>query len=99
MLFAYFSASWLRSGQTLAMKTWRIRLVGKVNNVIVVVKVFVVLAVIACGIMYIKTANWVPFIPENTGEFIDHFGHPVTVLAVANGAVEPRRGVMQSLPL
>lgn len=27
VLFAYFSAFWLRSGQTLAMKTWRIRLV------------------------------------------------------------------------
>ena len=27
ILFAYFSAFWLRSGQTLAMKTWRIRLV------------------------------------------------------------------------
>jgi len=26
VLFAYFSAFWLRSGQTLAMKTWRIRL-------------------------------------------------------------------------
>jgi uncharacterized RDD family membrane protein YckC len=29
MLFAYFSAFWLRSGQTLAMKTWRIRLVSQ----------------------------------------------------------------------
>jgi uncharacterized RDD family membrane protein YckC len=27
ILFAYFSAFWMRSGQTLAMKTWRIRLV------------------------------------------------------------------------
>lgn len=27
VLFAYFSTFWLRSGQTLAMKTWRIRLV------------------------------------------------------------------------
>ncbi len=27
VLFAYFSAFWRRSGQTLAMKTWRIRLV------------------------------------------------------------------------
>ncbi len=26
VLFAYFSTFWLRSGQTLAMKTWRIRL-------------------------------------------------------------------------
>ncbi|PKO60857.1 MAG: hypothetical protein CVU23_13025 [Betaproteobacteria bacterium HGW-Betaproteobacteria-17] len=35
VLFAYFSAFWLRSGQTLAMKTWRIRLVdqhgGRIN--------------------------------------------------------------------
>ncbi|KVW98940.1 RDD family protein [Thiobacillus denitrificans] len=29
VLFAYFSAFWLRSGQTLAMKTWRIRLVDQ----------------------------------------------------------------------
>ncbi|MHB1215651.1 MAG: RDD family protein [Thiobacillus sp.] len=29
VLFAYFSTFWLRSGQTLAMKTWRIRLVGR----------------------------------------------------------------------
>lgn len=28
LLFAYFGIFWLRSGQTLAMKTWRIRLVG-----------------------------------------------------------------------
>jgi uncharacterized RDD family membrane protein YckC len=28
VLFAYFSAFWRRSGQTLAMKTWRIRLVN-----------------------------------------------------------------------
>jgi uncharacterized RDD family membrane protein YckC len=29
VMFAYFSAFWLRSGQTLAMKTWRIRLVDQ----------------------------------------------------------------------
>jgi uncharacterized RDD family membrane protein YckC len=28
VLLLYFSAFWMRSGQTLAMKTWRIRLVG-----------------------------------------------------------------------
>ena len=27
VVFAYFAAFWLRSGQTLAMKTWRVRLV------------------------------------------------------------------------
>ncbi len=30
--FVYFSAFWLRSGQTLAMKTWRIRLVQQNGN-------------------------------------------------------------------
>lgn len=29
VLFAYFAAFWLRGGQTLAMKTWRIRLVDR----------------------------------------------------------------------
>ena len=32
VLFAYFSAFWLRSGQTLAMKTWRIKLVDRHGN-------------------------------------------------------------------
>ena len=32
ILFAYFSAFWLRSGQTLAMKTWRIRLVNQTGG-------------------------------------------------------------------
>lgn len=34
VMFAYFSAFWLRSGQTLAMKTWRIRLVDRDGGVI-----------------------------------------------------------------
>jgi APA family basic amino acid/polyamine antiporter len=42
---------------------------ANVNNVIVIVKVAVVLLVIAAGIMYVKTANWHPFIPPNTGTF------------------------------
>ena len=29
VLFTYFSAFWMRSGQTLAMKTWRIRLIDR----------------------------------------------------------------------
>jgi APA family basic amino acid/polyamine antiporter len=39
------------------------------NNVIVITKVVVVLLFIAFGISHIDTTNWVPFIPENTGEF------------------------------
>jgi basic amino acid/polyamine antiporter, APA family len=42
---------------------------ARVNAVIVVVKVAVVLMVIVGGLAFIDTANWTPFIPENTGEF------------------------------
>jgi len=38
-----------------------------------------------------------PGAPENTGDFSDHFGHPMTVLAVANGAVQPRKSVLENL--
>lgn len=31
-----------------------------------------------------------------TGDFIDHFGHPMTVLAVKNGAIEPRKPTMEN---
>ena len=38
-----------------------------------------------------------PGAPENTGDFVDHFGHPLTVLAVANGAVKPQGTVLENL--
>jgi APA family basic amino acid/polyamine antiporter len=40
-----------------------------VNAVIVVIKVAIVLIVIGAGALFIDTANWHPFIPENTGTF------------------------------
>lgn len=40
---------------------------AKVNNIIVIVKLFVVLAFIAVGIFYVNPANWHPFIPDNIG--------------------------------
>jgi basic amino acid/polyamine antiporter, APA family len=43
------------------------------NNVIVFIKMAIVLLVIGFGFMYVKTANWHPFIPPNTGEF-GHYG-------------------------
>jgi APA family basic amino acid/polyamine antiporter len=44
------------------------------NNIIVFVKMAIVVLVIGFGFMYVNTANWHPFIPENTtGEF-GHFG-------------------------
>ena len=44
-----------------------------VNSVIVIIKVSVILLFIGFGLSYVDTANWVPYIPENTGEF-GHFG-------------------------
>jgi APA family basic amino acid/polyamine antiporter len=43
------------------------------NNVIVFIKVAIVIAVIGFGFLYVNTANWHPFIPQNTGEF-GHYG-------------------------
>jgi len=43
------------------------------NNIIVFIKMAIVILVIGFGFMYVNTANWHPFIPENTGEF-GHYG-------------------------
>jgi APA family basic amino acid/polyamine antiporter len=40
-----------------------------VNTIIVAIKVSIVIAVIVFGAFYIDTANWVPYIPPNTGVF------------------------------
>ncbi len=42
---------------------------ANVNAAVVMIKVAVVLIVIAGGIGFINRANWVPFIPPNTGTF------------------------------
>ena len=46
---------------------------ARVNNVIVVIKLLVIVAVIGVGVGYVKSANFVPFIPPNDGTF-GHFG-------------------------
>ncbi len=46
-----------------------IRESATVNTIIVAIKVSIVLAVIGFGAVYVNTANWVPYIPENTGTF------------------------------
>jgi APA family basic amino acid/polyamine antiporter len=46
---------------------------AKFNNIIVVVKLVVLALFIAFGAMQVSPDNWVPFVPENTGEF-GHFG-------------------------
>ncbi len=41
--------------------------------------------------------NREPGSPENTGDFLDHFGNKLSVLAVKNGAVKPSPKLMQNL--
>ncbi len=42
---------------------------ARFNNLVVYVKIAIVLLVIGFGFKYVNTANWTPFIPENTGAF------------------------------
>ena len=42
---------------------------AKFNNIIVFVKTAIVFLVIGFGFMFVNSANWTPFIPENTGTF------------------------------
>jgi basic amino acid/polyamine antiporter, APA family len=43
------------------------------NNIMVIVKVSVIILFIVIGFFFVKSANWKPFIPPNTGTF-GHFG-------------------------
>ncbi len=52
------------------------------NNVVVFLKVLIVFLVIGFGSMYVKSENWHPFIPPNTGEF-GHFGITGIIRAAA----------------
>lgn len=50
-----------------------IRESAKFNNIMVIIKVFVILLFIGIGFMFVNKANWHPFIPENTGVW-GHYG-------------------------
>ena len=50
-----------------------IRESARFNNVMVIIKVFVILLFIGIGFMFVNKANWHPFIPENTGVW-GHYG-------------------------
>ena len=41
--------------------------------------------------------NREPGNPENTGDFLDHFGNPMTVLAVKNGDVKPPPKLLENM--
>lgn len=55
---------------------------ASVNAIIVVLKVSVVLIFITLGWKYINNANYVPYIPDNTGDF-GHFGFSGVIRAAA----------------
>ena len=42
---------------------------ARLNNIMVCIKLFVVLAFILLGAGYVTSANWHPFVPDNTGTF------------------------------
>ncbi|MDD4922004.1 MAG: amino acid permease, partial [Bacteroidales bacterium] len=46
---------------------------ARLNDVIVLIKVAVILLFVGFGISFIHVDNWLPFIPENTGEW-GHYG-------------------------
>jgi uncharacterized RDD family membrane protein YckC len=58
VLFAYFSAFWLRSGQTLAMKTWRIRLVDRAGGTISLRQAVVRFALAFAGLALAGAGLW-----------------------------------------
>lgn len=46
---------------------------ARFNNLMVVIKVFVIMLFIGIGFMFVNKANWHPFIPKNTGVW-GHYG-------------------------
>jgi APA family basic amino acid/polyamine antiporter len=42
---------------------------ARLNNIMVALKLAVVLAFIGLGVFYVNSANWRPFVPDNTGTF------------------------------
>lgn len=58
VLFAYFSAFWLRSGQTLAMKTWRIRLVSENGSTLTLKQAGLRFVIALFGLMLAGVGFW-----------------------------------------
>jgi APA family basic amino acid/polyamine antiporter len=50
-----------------------IRESASMNNIMVIIKVAIIVLFIVAGLSYVDTANWHPYLPENTGES-GHFG-------------------------
>ncbi|MBI3517909.1 MAG: amino acid permease [Bacteroidetes bacterium] len=62
--FAFNLPAFLITWIVTAILVKGIKEAAKTNNIIVIVKIAVVLFVIIVGAFYVKTENWVPFIPD-----------------------------------
>lgn len=80
--FVYDAAlGWMRSGAIVNLPAMvimgliglliamGIKTAARFNQVMVITKVAVILLFLGCGVFYVNSANWMPFIPENTGIF------------------------------
>lgn len=65
ILFAYFSAFWLRSGQTLAMKTWRIRLVQQNGGALTFKQAVLRFVLALLGLLLVGIGFWWGFIDRD----------------------------------
>lgn len=61
VMFAYFSAFWLRSGQTLAMKTWHIRLLQDNGDTLVFRQAVLRFVFASLGLMLAGIGFWWAF--------------------------------------
>ncbi len=71
VLFAYFSAFWLRSGQTLAMKTWRIRLVQQNGDTLTFKQAMLRFVLALLGLMLAGIGFWWAFFDRDKQFFHD----------------------------
>jgi len=46
-----------------------IKAAARLNSIMVAIKMTLILLFLVCGVFYIQSSNWVPFIPKNTGVF------------------------------
>ncbi|MGV8990907.1 MAG: RDD family protein [Thiobacillus sp.] len=71
VLLAYFSAFWLRSGQTLAMKTWRIRLVQQNGDTLTFKQAMLRFVLALLGLMLAGIGFWWAFFDRDKQFFHD----------------------------
>lgn len=72
VLFAYFGTFWLRSGQTLAMKTWRIRLVNQKGELLTLKQAALRYVLAWLGLLLAGAGFWWALFDRDGQFFHDH---------------------------